>query len=192
MRIALCLSVLATSAFAAQVVVTDVTYTHSAQTTSDSQESAKYMPTNLRVTVTLVSPGSTYVDPTVVVDAGVPDAGVVIPPVVDAGVPVVDAGVVDAGIPPVMEVDAGEPVVDAGQPELEVDAGEPEFVDAGVVDSGIPEVPVNPTPEPVAEPSPEPVPTSVDGEVVLGTGCSAGGLSLGLVAALALIRRRRR
>ena len=149
-------------------------------------ESAKYMPTNVRVTVTLVSPGSTYVDPTVVVDAGTPDAG--IPPPVDAGVPVVDAGVVvDAGTPE-LEVDAGIPeVVDAGQPEMEVDAGVPEMVvDAGApaaIDAGVPE-----TQEPVvAEPSPQPVPD----DVVVGTGCSAGGVSIGLIAIVALMRRRR-
>lgn len=291
MRTALCLSLIATSAFASQVVVTDVTYTHSAQTTSDSHymvlprtgtptnwvspidyshgtavvrlevftkptsiatrfqicfegspsyactnqapaytttgvytwttpfpnfyqyssvnwaqgvrdialilkdtnngkpapenvgatESAKYMPTNLRVTVTLVSPGSTYVDPTVVV----PDAGT---PRIDAGVPEIDAGVpeIDAGVPVV--VDAGTPVieVDAGIPEI-VDAGEPE-ADAGVpvaeMDAGIPETP--PMNEPVVT---EPPPGA---DVVVGTGCSAGGVSLGLIAIVALMRRRRR
>jgi hypothetical protein len=152
-------------------------------------ESAKYMPTNLRVTVTLVSPGSTYVDPTVVTpDAGTPpvDAGV---PVIDAGVPVVDAGVpvVDAGVPEI-EVDAGIPeTVDAGQPEMEVDAGVPDMVvDAGTAaesDAGIPE-----TQAPVVEPA-SPPPAD---DVVLGTGCSAGGVSIGLIAIVALMRRRRR
>lgn len=288
----LCLSLLATTAFAAQVVVTDVTYTHSAQTTSDSHyivlpragtpsnwaspvdyahgtavvrlevftkpsatptrfqicfegspsyactnqapaytttgvytwttpfpnffqyssvnwsqgvrdvalilkdtnngkpapenvgatESAKYMPTDLRVTVTLVSPGSTYVDPTV--DAGTPDAGAVTPPPVDAGVPEFDAGT-----PPVVEVDAGAPEpVDAGVPE-EVDAGAPLVVEAGVMTMA----PALPVPEqPSAEPAAEPIPAAMNDEVVLGTGCSAGGVSLGLVALIGLMRRRRR
>ncbi len=93
-------------------------------------ESAKYMPTQLRVTVTLVSPGSTYVPP------ADPDAGVVVPDagmVVDAGVRDAgfDAGVIDAGS---MEpIDAGSPDMDAG--EAEVDAGTttppPEAPDAG-------------------------------------------------------------
>lgn len=79
--------------------------------------SALYMPTDLRVTVTIVSPGGTYVPP----DAGVPDAGVV-----DAGV--VDAGVADAGV-----VDAG--TADAGG---DVDAG---AGDAGVIaDAGVGEI----------------------------------------------------
>ena len=87
-------------------------------------ESARYMPTDLRVTVTLVSAGATYQPPpatdagVVPVDAGVLDAGA---PVADAGVMVRDAGVlpVDAGTP--SEVDAGVTVVpDAGAPTTQV------------------------------------------------------------------------
>ncbi len=62
-------------------------------------ESAFYMPTDLRVTVTIVSPGGTYVPPAAP-DAGV-DAGAV-----DAGA---DAGLLDAGV-----ADAGQ-MADAGQ-----------------------------------------------------------------------------
>ena len=81
-------------------------------------ESAKYMPTDLRVTVTLVSPGGSYEPPDAGSDAGLPvvDAGV------DAGALLVDAGV-DAG--PVA-ADAGTDVPDAGSPNA--DAG----VDAGI------------------------------------------------------------
>lgn len=88
-------------------------------------ESARYMPTDLRVTVTLVSAGSTY-QPPPATDAGVVpvDAGVVLDagaPVADAGVMVADAGVmpVDAGAP--SDVDAGVTVVpDAGAPTTQV------------------------------------------------------------------------
>lgn len=83
-------------------------------------ESARYMPTDLRVTVTLVSAGATYQPP----------------PAPDAGVVPVDAGVVDAGAP---VTDAGAPVPDAGV--VLVDAGAPSEVDAGVTavpDAGAP------------------------------------------------------
>ncbi len=66
--------------------------------------SALYMPTNLRVTLTLVSPGGTYVPP-LPPDAGVADAGVADAGGADAGI--ADAGMKDAGV----AVDAG---VDAG------------------------------------------------------------------------------
>ncbi|MFT3712225.1 MAG: hypothetical protein QM817_31660 [Archangium sp.] len=76
--------------------------------------SALYMPTDLRVTVTIVSPGGTYVPP----DAGF-DAGMV---VVDAGTPDADfdAGGVDAGTPDAGTPDSGIEDVDAGE---EADAG---------------------------------------------------------------------
>ena len=85
------------------LILKDTTNGKPAPENVGATESAKYMPTQLRVTVTLVSPGGTYVPP------ADPDAGVV-----DAGF---DAGVVDAGSP---EVDAGE--MDAG--EAEIDAGQ--------------------------------------------------------------------
>ena len=80
-------------------------------------ESAKYMPTDLRVTVTLVSPGGTYEPPDAGSDAGLPpiDAGF------DAGASLVDAGV-DTGTP-----DSGLELPDAGS--LEPDAG---MVAAGI------------------------------------------------------------
>ena len=89
--------------------------------------SALYMPTDLRVTVTLVSEGATYV-----FDAGV-DAG----SEVDAGMPdvgPVDAGVPDAGAPDAGPVDAGSSqVVDAGE---QVDAGVTQMTDASPVLGG--------------------------------------------------------
>jgi hypothetical protein len=109
--------------------------------------SAMYMPTDLRVTVTLVSPGGTYVPP--VVDAGVPDSGVV-----DSGVVVFDSGVVDAGV-----VDAG--VVDAGV----VDAGD---LDAGELDAGV----------------------EATGPVSGGCGCSGAPFGLALFVVMAGLRRR--
>lgn len=290
-KTALCLSLIATTSSAAQVVVTDVTYTHSAQTTSDSHymvnplagtpanwtspvnysqgsavvrlevltkptaqptkfqicfegspsyactnqaptytttgvstwttsfpsfyqyssvnwaqgarrialilkdtnngkpapenvgatESAKYMPTQLRVTVTLVSAGSTYVPPEV--DAGVPDAGM--PQPVDAGAPVIDAGT------PV--IDAGTPVVDAGIP-AEVDAAHPEEVDAGTpaeLDAGMATVaPDAGSAEPTLAPTTDP---AVPGEYAAATGgCSASPVGVLAVPGLALLRRRRR
>lgn len=77
--------------------------------------SALYMPTDLRVTVTLVAPGSTYIPPDAT-DAGVVDAGVA------------DAGVADAG----NSVDAGAAPMDAGQ------AAAP---DSGMSDAGSDERP---------------------------------------------------
>lgn len=84
--------------------------------------SALYMPTDLRVTVTLVSENGTYVFDAGAPDAGVPDAG---PP--DAGAP--DAGPADAG--------ALEPE-DAGHPQLDAGAEDGGAIDAGVntVDGG--------------------------------------------------------
>lgn len=78
-----------------------------------AQTSALYMPTDLRVTVTIVAPGATYAPP----EAG-PDAGAI-----DAGV---DAGAPDAGAPDAGELDAGG--LDAGADggpveELTTDAG---------------------------------------------------------------------
>lgn len=133
-------------------------------------ESAKYMPTRIRVTVTLVSPGSTYVPP------ADPDAGVVVPDagVVDAGT--VDAGTVDAGF------DAG--VIDAGF----VDAGSPDPVE---VDAGLDAGSQPPDPAPVrAEPDGG---SQSEVTAVTGTGCS--GAPAGVLALLAIVlmgRRRRR
>jgi hypothetical protein len=125
-------------------------------------ESAKYMPTNLRVTVTLVSPGSTYVPPgSGAVDAGIVDAGPVVIP--DAGAPVVVDGGVDAG------------AVDAGTAE-EVDAGET------VVDAGV-------TVEPIPEPA-QPDPTNEQWEAT-GTGCNAAPAGVLVLLGLALAARRR-
>lgn len=115
-------------------------------------ESARYMPTDLRVTVTLVSPGGTYEPPDAGVDAGV-DAGTPF----DAGVP--DAGAADAGSP-----DAGLDAPDAGQ------------ADAGAEDAGPGEVP---DAGGLGEPG-------VQG----GCGCDAAPALLSLLA-LALVRRRR-
>jgi hypothetical protein len=78
--------------------------------------SARYMPTRLRVTVTLVSSGATYVPPEAIVeeDAGADDE--------DGGVSDEDAGrAVDAGDEGrddagVLARDAGEPTRDAGEP----------------------------------------------------------------------------
>lgn len=72
-------------------------------------ESARYMPTDLRVTVTLVSAGATYQPP----------------PATDAGVVPVDAGVRDAGAR-----DAGLTMSDSGV--MLVDAGSMSDADAGV------------------------------------------------------------
>ncbi len=145
-------------------------------------ESAKYMPTQLRVTVTLVSAGSTYVppaDPDAGVVVVVPDAGVV----VDAGVR--DAGVMDAGVP-----DAGG--VDAGSPDpVEVDAGEPE-VDAGQVVVPAPDAgSAVQQPEPVAVTEPD---AGSGNEVweATGTGCSGAPAGVFALLGLALLRRRRR
>jgi hypothetical protein len=75
-----------------------------------AEVSARYMPTRLRVTVTLVSPGSTYVPPDEATDAGVidEDAG---PRESDAGAERGDAGTAsaDAGVD-----DAGALAPDAG------------------------------------------------------------------------------
>lgn len=114
-------------------------------------ESAKYMPTLLRVTVTLVGPGSTYVPPDA--DAGV-DAGPLMPP--DAGP--ADAGLIDAGA----GADAGL-IADAGEP----DAGRPEIADAG-----------------------EATLTTAQTEVT-GVGCAAAPLGVPGLLALALAWRRR-
>lgn len=54
--------------------------------------SARYMPTQLRVTVTLVSPGGVYEPPSAAIDGGVADAGLAI----DAGAIDADASVEDA------------------------------------------------------------------------------------------------
>lgn len=89
-------------------------------------ESARYMPTDLRVTVTLVSAGATY-QPPPAPDAGVVpvDAGVVL----DAGAPVADAGV--------MVPDAGEMPVDAGTTN-DVDGGVMAVPDAGAPTTQVP------------------------------------------------------
>lgn len=76
------------------------------------ETSALFMPTMIRVTVTLVAPGGTYVDPTIVEDAGVtePDAG---PPVMaDTGtMPMPDSG------------SATPPTVDSGTAGMAADTG---------------------------------------------------------------------
>lgn len=81
-------------------------------------ESARYMPTDLRVTVTLVSAGATYQPPAAT----------------DAGVGPVDAGAMDAGVP---RPDAGSMTSDSGV--TPTDAGSSSDVDAGLVpDAGAP------------------------------------------------------
>jgi hypothetical protein len=84
-----------------------------------AQVSALYMPTDLRVTVTIVSPGGTYVPP----DAGVPDAGPIDAGVMDAGAMDAgsEAGSFDAGVNEDAGLDAGR--VDAGEPPEPSDAG---------------------------------------------------------------------
>ena len=134
-------------------------------------ESAKYMPTRLRVTVTLVSPGGTYVPPAT--DAGVPtaDAGVLDAGLRDAGTPdagaTVDAGAAeDAGV---AEGDAGQ---DAGAPVEELDAGRVAPIDAGSSEPPMAAAPMD------AEPAQG------------GCGCQSAPLGL-LVFALTLLVRRR-
>lgn len=77
------------------------------------ETAALYMPTLLRVTVTLVSPGATYVPPEDTIDAGAPE--------LDAGLAPSDAG------SPQDDADAGAPMRDAGGrgpgPRPEPDAG---------------------------------------------------------------------
>jgi hypothetical protein len=136
-------------------------------------ESAKYMPTNLRVTVTLVSPGSTYIPPSDTVDAGV-DAGL------DAGIDAgIDAGQVttpDAGVR-----DAGVVVADAGTPEAEPDAGtSPEPADAGapvIADAG-------------ATPEPQPA-IGTEAWEATGTGCTSAPAGVLFVLSLVFAARRR-
>ncbi len=137
--------------------------------------SALYMPTDLRVTVTLVSPGGTYVPPPATVtdggtaDAGRPDSGMV----VDAGRPdagkVVDAGPggPDAGT----EIDSGVRVEDAG---LTVDAGEV------VADAG----PGLPDGGRITKPGVDPQPGA-------GCSCDASGGGLWLLSTALLLRRRK-
>lgn len=84
--------------------------------------SALYMPTRLRVTVTLVSPGSTYVPPdaTIDEDAGAidEDAGAIGE---DAGTPRDDAGAADSGPGDagVLARDAGAVARDAAPPPMD-------------------------------------------------------------------------
>lgn len=157
------------------LILKDTTNGKPADENVGATESARYMPTHLRVTVTLVSPGSTYVPPDAA-DAGSPDAGPV-----DAGTPdagPADAGVPDAGAPDaggVSEVDAGAEPEDAGMREVdageEADAGVPVMTDAGTNE--------------------EPAPVNMDVEG-MGCGCQQGsslGVLAGLMAVL-LLRRR--
>jgi hypothetical protein len=134
--------------------------------------SALYMPTNLRVTVTLVSPGGTYVPPGPT-DAGVVDAGVA-----DAGKPdaggSIDAGILDAG----SSTDAGT-IADAGMiadaGAIAPDAGT--VGDAGVSDAG----------SVLADGG-----AQVPGEDPKGCGCDGSGGGLMLLATALLLRRRKR
>jgi MYXO-CTERM domain-containing protein len=125
------------------------------------------------------------------VDAGVPDAGVDAPvPVPDAGVDAgVDAGAPDAG------VDAGAPDagVDAGAPDAGADAGAPDAgaVDAGAVDAGLADARA----ADASIPAPDAGGGDDDGGDD-GCGCSTGADPSSaaplLMAAFALLRRRRR
>lgn len=134
-------------------------------------ESARYMPTNLRVTVTLVSAGSTYVPPSSL-DAGPVDAGAAS----DAG-PAFDAGsMTDAGEPDAGARDAGALTEDAG---LMGDAGTTEHDGGGsvVADAGAP-----------AQDAPP-----LNGQVeAMGCGCQAGSPWSVLAALLSLFLLRRR
>ncbi len=134
--------------------------------------SALYMPTNLRVTVTLVSPGGTYVPPAPpIVDAGI-DAGTK-----DAGV--VDAGMKDAGTVADAGMDAGTSADDAGSDAGTTpnDAGTMPTTDAGhVADAG--------------------TMTSADGgtmnpdDMKGGCSCNGSGGGILLFGAALLVRRR--
>lgn len=92
-----------------------------------TETSALFMPTMLRVTVTFVAPGGTYVDPTLVEDAGVamtdaavPDTGP--PPMADSGEPpVADTGT--GGTPPVTDSGPDAIVPDADTPVVDVASG---------------------------------------------------------------------
>lgn len=161
------------------LILKDTTNGKPADENVGATESARYLPTNLRVTVTLVSPGSTYVPPDAA-DAGSPDAGTPDAGVRDAGAP--DAGaVVDSGV---IEVDAGAEPQDAGMTELDAGAEEP---DAGEVpDAGAPAMEDAGTNE---EPAPVAMNADVEG---MGCGCQQGsslGVLAGLMAVL-LLRRR--
>ena len=148
------------------LILKDTTNGKPAPENVGATESARYMPTQLRVTVTLVSPGSTYVPPadpdagTAVPDAGVVDAGVA---GFDAGV--VDAGFVDAAIPDPVEVDAGQEASDAGS-EVQQPAPAPVITEP---DAG----------------------SGTEAWAVTGSGCSAAPAGVFALLAIVLMRRRR-
>ncbi|MBX7100045.1 MAG: hypothetical protein K1X89_20190 [Myxococcaceae bacterium] len=137
-------------------------------------------PMQLRYTITILSPGSTYVPPAA--DAGVkPDAGLP----VDAGQPTPDAGHAhDAG----STFDAGAPLPDAGAP-----------FDAGVVapvedDAGSMPIeqqpPVTPPPTMTTGPGPDAGVPAAPMDEPAG-GCSTAGAASALWLAAVWLRRRR-
>lgn len=157
-----------------------------------AQVSARYMPTELRVTVTLVPPGEVYVPPEEqVVDAGpLSDDGGVDAGVSDdddGGTDPVDAGLVDTG------ADAGaEPETDAGLADTTSDAGTGAAADPGaqpIIDAGVDDESPNEdalTDAGSAAP-PGSTPTPTEGCTSTNTGSSF----LALGALLALLKRRR-
>lgn len=127
------------------------------------ERAALYMPTRLRVTVTLVTPGDAYVPPDATPDAGVADAGSDEP----------DAGA-DAG----SDVDAGAIVLDAGSPDEGSDGGSSDESDAGE--------------EPRAPDASAHVPEPSTGGCSAATGHTTGVWWLAALLPMGLALRRRR